>query len=84
MTDDNVGILMDKLKEQEKNIEDLQCENRLLKISYAKCCDCKYANKYVPNYAYPYINPKCELGIKKIYYDTNACEDFEMIGRSSR
>ena len=62
----------------------LSNENISLKLTYAKCRDCKHANEYVPDYAYPYIIPKCELGVQKIDYDTNACEDFEMIGRGSR
>ena len=28
--------------------------------------------------------PKCELNVKPIHSETNACEDFEMIGRGSR
>lgn len=57
----------------------LSNENRTLKITYGKCRDCKHANEYVPDYAYPYIIPKCVLSVKKIDYDTNACEDFEMV-----
>ena len=59
----------------------LSNENRSLKLAYAKCRDCKHANKYVPDYAYPYIIPKCEIGVKKIDYDSDACEDFQLIGR---
>lgn len=59
-------------------------ENRLLKLTYAKCRDCRHANEYVPSYAYPYILPKCELGVKEIDYDSNACEEFQMVGRNSR
>lgn len=69
--------VVDKLNEQEH-------ENRLLKITYAKCRDCKHADLYNPEFAYPYLDPICELGIKKIHSDSNACEDFVMIGRNSR
>ena len=62
----------------------LSNENRTLKITYAKCRDCKHANMYSPDYAFLVINPKCELNVKPIHSETNACEDFEMIGRGSR
>ena len=68
----------------EEQIKKLQKENRLLKLTYGKCRDCIYANAYVPNYAYPYIIPKCELNVKEIDYDTNACEDFQLCGRGGR
>ena len=67
-----------------KKIKKLEKENQSLKLTYAKCRDCVHANKYVPDYAYPYIIPKCELNIKKIDYDTNACIEFQMMGRNSR
>lgn len=62
----------------------LSNENISLKLTYAKCRDCKHANEYVPDYAYPYIIPKCELNVKEIDYDTNACEDFQLCGRGGR
>lgn len=62
----------------------LSNENRTLKITYAKCRDCKHANMYSPDFAFLVINPKCELNVKPIHSETNACEDFEMIGRGSR
>lgn len=76
---DNVNIkqLIERLNEQDREI-------RSLKLAYGKCRDCKHANEYVPDYAYPYILPKCELGVKDIDYDSTACEDFQMIGRNSR
>lgn len=67
----------------EKCLE-LEKENKILKLTYAKCRDCKHANEYVPDYAYPYILPKCELSVKEIDYDSNACEDFELMGRLGR
>ena len=62
----------------------LSNENRTLKITYAKCRDCKHANMYSPDFAFLVIDPKCELNVKPIHSETNACEDFEMIGRGSR
>ena len=62
----------------------LSNENRTLKITYAKCRDCKHANMYSPDFAFLVINPKCELNVKPIHSETNACENFEMIGRGSR
>ena len=72
------------IKDQIKIIKDLGKENRLLKISYAKCRDCKHANLYIPNFAFPHLEPQCELGVKKIHSDSSACEDFALIGRCSR
>ena len=65
-------------------IDALKKENRLLKLTYGKCRDCAYATKYVPNYAYPYIEPKCSLQVKEIHFDSNACEEFKLIGRKCR
>ena len=62
----------------------LSNENRTLKITYAKCRDCKHANMYSPDFAFLVIDPKCELNVKPIHSETNACEDFEMIGRNGR
>lgn len=62
----------------------LSNENRTLKITYAKCRDCKHANMYSPDFAFLVIDPKCELNIKTINSDTNACEDFELVGRGGR
>lgn len=76
--------LLDLMNEQEEQIQLLKKEIRFLKISYAKCRDCKYADKYVPDYAYPYVLPKCSKGVKSINYDSTACEDFEVTGRQSR
>lgn len=96
---DDAGTLIDKetrdvydyveevcpvLNNQQERILDLERENRLLKVTYAKCRDCRYADEYIPSYAYPYILPKCSRGVKSIDYDTGACEDFEMNGRNSR
>ena len=96
---DDAGTLIDKetrdvydyvsdvcpvLNNQQERILDLERENRLLKVTYAKCRDCRYADEYIPSYAYPYILPKCSRGVKSIDYDSTACEDFELIGRRSR
>ena len=62
----------------------LSTENLSLKLTYAKCRDCKHANMYSPDYAFLVMDPKCELNIKTINSDTNACEDFELVGRNSR
>lgn len=70
--------------ELDRENRQLEKENRLLKISYAKCRDCKHANMYSPDFAFLVIDPKCELNIKTINSDTNACEDFELIGRIGR
>ena len=72
------------LNEQVEQINELEKENRLLKITYGKCRDCRYADEYKPSYAYPYIQPRCSKGVKSIDYDSTACEDFELIGRLSR
>lgn len=62
----------------------LSTENLSLKLTYAKCRDCKHANMYSPDYAFLVMDPKCELNVKQIHSETNACEDFELIGRGSR
>ena len=62
----------------------LSNENRTLKITYAKCRDCKHANMYSPDFAFLVIDPKCELNVKPIHSETNACEDFKLVGRMSR
>ena len=96
---DDAGTLIDKetrdvydyvsdvcpvLNDYTERVKSLEYENRLLKVTYAKCRDCRYADEYIPSYAYPYILPKCSLGVKSIDYDTGACEEFELIGRRSR
>lgn len=75
---------MTELNEQAELIKELEKENRLLKVTYAKCRDCRYADEYKPSYAYPYILPKCSKSVKSIDYDTGACEEFELVGRLSR
>ena len=65
-------------------LNELVKENRLLKLTYAKCRDCKHANMYTPNFAFLVIDPRCELDVKAIHSESNACEDFELIGRCSR
>ena len=67
-----------------RKIQELEKEIRTLKITYAKCRDCQHANMYTPEFAFLVIDPKCELDVKPINSDTNACEDFELIGRCSR
>ncbi len=96
---DDCGTLIDKetrdvydyvdeicpiLNQKEEQLKSLTKENRLLKITYAKCRDCQHANMYSPDFAFLVIDPKCELDVKPINSDTNACEDFELIGRCSR
>lgn len=68
----------------EKRIKELEYENRLLKITYAKCRDCKHADLYIPSYVYPFFNPKCCITGDTIKHDQKACECFELIGRGSR
>lgn len=65
-------------------IQELKRENRLLKISYCKCRDCKHADLYIPSYTYPFFDPRCSVTDKNIKPDDHACEDFQMIGRQSR
>ena len=83
-TYDYVDEVCPVLNEQVEQINELEKENRLLKITYGKCRDCRYADEYIPSYAYPYIQPRCSKGVKSIDYDSTACEDFELIGRLSR
>ena len=83
-TYDYVGEVCPVLNEQVEQINELEKENRLLKITYAKCRDCKHANMYSPDFAFLVIDPRCELDVKPINSDTSACEDFKMIGRNSR
>ena len=71
-------------RENAKQIQKLEKEIRILKVTYAKCRDCKHANMYTPEFAFLVIDPKCELDVKPINSDTNACEDFKLIGRLSR
>lgn len=75
---------IDKLNNQEQLIKELKQENRQLKITYAKCRDCQHANMYTPEFAFQVIDPKCGLNVKAITSESNACEDFELIGRCSR
>ena len=75
---------MTELNEQAELIKELEKENRLLKVTYAKCRDCRYADEYKPSYAYPYTIPKCSKEVKSIDFDSGACEDFQLIGRNSR
>ena len=76
--------IADLLNEQDKRIKELEYENRLLKITYAKCCDCKHADLYIPSYTYPFFNPKCRLTGDNIQHDQNGCGDFKLIGRLGR
>ena len=70
-----------QLKERTKKLEK---ENRSLKLNYAKCRDCKHANMYSPDFAFLVIDPKCELNIKTINSESDACEDFQLCGRGGR
>ena len=78
MNDDEIIY---NLKEDNKK---LKKEIKKIKLFYAKCRDCKHANLYIPAFAYPYVDPHCELRIKKITPYSDGCEDFELIGRGSR
>lgn len=69
--------MLEKINEQKKEIRDL-------KLTYAKCRDCKHASLFIPAFAEPWIDPICELGNKKIHSDSNACEDFILWGRRGR
>ena len=68
----------------EDRIRELEYENRLLKITYGKCRDCKHADLYIPSYTYPFFDPKCKLTGDDLRHDQGACENFCMIGRGSR
>ena len=81
---DYVSEVCPVLNDYDERVKSLEYENRLLKVTYAKCRDCRYADEYTPSYAYPYIVPRCSKGVKSIDYDSTACEDFELIGRNSR
>ena len=96
---DDAGTLIDKetrdvydyvsdvcpvLNDYGERVKSLEYENRLLKVTYAKCRDCKHANMYSPDFAFLVIDPKCKLGVKSINSESNACEDFELVGRLSR
>lgn len=83
-TYDYVSEVCPLLNKQSEQIKELKKENRLLKVAYAKCRDCKYAAKYTPSYMYPYTIPKCSKEVKSIDFDSGACEDFQLIGRNSR
>ena len=81
---DYVSEVCPVLNDYDERVKSLEYENRLLKVTYAKCRDCRYADEYKPSYAYPYIVPRCSKQVKSIDYDSTACEDFELIGRLSR
>ena len=68
----------------EKQIKELKQELRVLKITYAKCGDCKHADLYIPSYTYPFFAPKCKLTGEDIRHDQSACGDFQLVGRGSR
>lgn len=70
--------------EKDELIAELKRENRLLKVTFCECKDCKNADLYIPSYTYPFFNPRCKLTGKEIYPFSRACEDFELIGRNSR
>lgn len=74
----------EKIQEMEEEIKALKRENRLLKICFCKCRDCKHADLYIPSYMYPFYNPKCKIHHKDVKPDDDACEDFELCGRTSR
>ena len=65
-------------------LNELSNENLSLKLAYGKCRDCKYANMYTPYFAFLVADPKCELNVKSIHSESNACEDFQLCGRRGR
>lgn len=48
------------------------------------CADCKFANEYIPAFAWRWNNPRCSIHHKNIDPDDYACRNFELIGRQSR
>lgn len=76
--------MQEQINDLEAKIKELEYENRLLKLTYAKCRDCKHANIYTPDFAFLVMDPKCELNVKAINSESGACEDFKMSGRLSR
>lgn len=75
---------MTKKPTDKERIKELEYENRLLKITYAKCRDCKHADLYQPSYTYPFFDPKCNIHGESIRHDQSACAEFQFIGRGSR
>ena len=73
-----------EIEELKKHFHELHDENRLLKISFCKCRDCKHADLYIPYYIYPHHDPKCSLTGNNITPEQGACEEFSLIGRCSR
>ena len=76
--------MQEQINVLEGKVKELEYENRLLKITYGKCRDCKHANMYTPDFAFLVMDPKCELNVKAISSESGACEDFKMSGRLSR
>lgn len=62
---------------KDKYIQKLERENLRLKLSCAKCYQCKHANYYIPHQSYPFTQPRCDIDKKNIKYDDNACRNFE-------
>lgn len=48
-----------------------------------QCQNCKYADEYIPLWAYPHIDPRCSIHHRKITLN-DTCDDFKLIGRLSR
>ena len=69
---------------ENERIKELEYENNLLKVTYARCRDCKHADLYIPAYTYPFFNPRCKLTTDAIKAEQKACKEFKMIGRGSR
>ena len=67
-----------------KTINNLHKENETLKLSCAKCGQCKHADLYVPSFGFPFVEPRCSITKKSIKHDDGACRDFELVGRMGR
>lgn len=52
-------------------------------MSVGCCCDCVFADLYIPYWSYPFSDPFCVLGHGLCRVD-KCCEDFVLIGRLSR
>lgn len=52
-------------------------------VEQPTCANCKYANLFIPLFAYPHLDPYCSKGHGQCRVD-KLCGDYEQIGRLSR
>lgn len=53
-------------------------------VMMSKCCDCKFADLYIPYWIYPWSNPRCKITGLSVKPSDDACSEFEQIGRLGR